>query len=159
MTLSRLFMAISGAMIFSIASAATDTTEILKPFPEAEKGSTRYVIELPELKDESVAKVQIIAGKTTEIDCNTRSFGGSITEETVEGWGYNYYTVSNLTGPASTLMACLDNAVKEGFVAMQDAPLIRYNSKLPVVIYAPEDVTVKYRIWQADVLELDATKQ
>lgn len=159
MTLSRLFMAISGAMIFSIASAATDTTETLKPFPEAEKGSTRYVIELPELKDESIAKVQIIAGKTTEIDCNTRSFGGSITEENLEGWGYNYYKVSELTGPASTLMACLDNTVQEGFVAMQDAPLIRYNSKLPVVIYAPEDVTVKYRIWQADVLELDAPQQ
>lgn len=59
----------------------------------------------------------------------------------------------------STLMACLDDTKHEAFVSMQDAPLIRYNSKLPVVIYAPEDVTVKYRIWQADVLELDAAKQ
>lgn len=159
MTLSRVLMAISGAMIVSIASAATDTAEILKPFPAAEKGTSRYVIDLPTLQDESTAKVQIIAGKTTEIDCNTRSFGGTITEENLEGWGYSYYTVSALTGPISTMMACLDNTVQEGFVAMQDAPLIRYNSKLPVVIYAPEDVTVKYRIWQADVLELNAEQQ
>lgn len=28
--------------------------------------------------------------------------------------------------------------------------LLRYNSKLPIVIYAPKDMEVKYRIWKAD---------
>lgn len=157
MKLSRLLMVLSGAMVFSFASA--NTAEVLKPFPVAEAGISRYVIELPELKDEDAVKLQLITGKTIKVDCNTRNFGGSITEENLEGWGYNYYKVSELTGPMSTLMACLDDTKHEAFVPMQDAPLIRYNSKLPVVIYAPEDVTVKYRIWQADVLELDAAKQ
>ncbi|MFO5965074.1 ecotin family protein, partial [Pseudomonas aeruginosa] len=32
--------------------------------------------------------------------------------------------------------------VGEGF-------LLRYNSKLPIVVYAPKDVEVRYRIWSA----------
>ena len=28
--------------------------------------------------------------------------------------------------------------------------LIRYNSKLPIVVYAPEGVEVQYRVWKAD---------
>jgi ecotin len=28
--------------------------------------------------------------------------------------------------------------------------LIRYNSRLPVVVYVPEGVEVRYRIWRAD---------
>ncbi|MEE4607550.1 MAG: ecotin family protein [Desulfobacteraceae bacterium] len=28
--------------------------------------------------------------------------------------------------------------------------LIRYNSSLPVVVYAPEGVAVRYRIWNAE---------
>ena len=27
--------------------------------------------------------------------------------------------------------------------------LIRYNSRLPIVVYAPEDYEIKYRIWTA----------
>ncbi len=26
---------------------------------------------------------------------------------------------------------------------------VRYNSKLPIVVYAPKDIDVNYRIWQA----------
>jgi ecotin len=36
------------------------------------------------------------------------------------------------------------------FVALGGEPyLIRYNSRLPVVAYAPEGVEVRYRIWSA----------
>lgn len=157
MKLSRLVMAISGAMLFSVATA--NTTDILKPFPAAEANETRYVIELPKLADEDNVKVQLIAGKTIEVDCNNHRFGGEISEENLEGWGYNFYRVSELTGPMSTLMGCGEESKHDEFVTMGDSPLIRYNSKLPIVIYAPKDVTVKYKIWQADVLELEAIKK
>ncbi|MNH20233.1 Ecotin precursor [compost metagenome] len=53
-------------------------------------------------------------------------------------------------GPASTLMACPDTAKKEAFVpVVGDGFLLRYNSKLPVVVYVPEGVEVRYRIWSA----------
>ena len=31
-----------------------------------------------------------------------------------------------------------------------DNSLLRYNSKLPVVVYTPENVDVKYRVWKVD---------
>lgn len=157
MTLSRLTLAVAGAMLFSVAAA--NSTDELKAFPAAEDNEVRYVIELPQLADEYAAKVQLIAGKTIEVDCNNHRFGGEISEENLEGWGYNFYKVSELTGPMSTLMGCSEDSKHEEFVTMSDMPLIRYNSKLPIVIYAPKDVTVKYKIWQADVLEMEATKQ
>lgn len=153
----KLLMAITGSMLFSFAMA--DNTDLLKPFPEAAADETRYVIELPALPHENQVKVQLIAGKTIEVDCNNHRFGGSISEENLEGWGYNFYKVSELTGPMSTLMGCPDSDKKAAFVSMQDSPLIRYNSNLPIVIYAPKDVDVRYRIWQADVLEMDAKSQ
>lgn len=157
MKLSKLLMAISGSMLISVATA--NTTDILKPFPAAEADETRYVIELPQLADEDAVKVQLIAGKTIEVDCNVQRFGGEISEQDLEGWGYNFYKVSELTGPMSTMMACEDESKHDAFVSMNDMPLIRYNSKLPIVIYAPKDVEVKYRIWQADVLEMKALEK
>jgi ecotin len=36
------------------------------------------------------------------------------------------------------------------FITLGGEPfLIRYNSRLPVVVYAPEGVEVRYRIWSA----------
>ena len=114
MKLSRLLVTLSGALMFSFASA--NSADTLKPFPLAEEGSVRYVIELPKLSDESAVKVQLIAGKTIEVDCNRQSFGGNFAEETVEGWGYNYYNISELTGPMTTLMACGDDTKHEASV-------------------------------------------
>jgi len=37
------------------------------------------------------------------------------------------------------------------FITLGGGPfLIRYNSRLPIVVYVPEDVEVRYRIWSAD---------
>jgi ecotin len=38
----------------------------------------------------------------------------------------------------------------ERFIAISGEPyLIRYNSRLPIVVYVPEGVEVRYRIWKA----------
>jgi ecotin len=52
---------------------------------------------------------------------------------------------------AGTRMAVDPNAPKVNrFVTLGGEPrLIRYNSLLPVVVYAPEGVEVRYRIWSA----------
>ena len=40
------------------------------------------------------------------------------------------------------------------------APIkIRYNSRLPVVIYVPEGYEVRYRIWEASKTTHDAKKE
>lgn len=52
---------------------------------------------------------------------------------------------------AGTLVAVGPNAPKvPRFITIGGEPyLIRYNSLLPVVVYAPEGVEVRYRIWSA----------
>ena len=52
---------------------------------------------------------------------------------------------------AGTLMAIDPNAPKvHRFITIGGEPyFIRYNSRLPIVVYAPEGVEVRYRIWKA----------
>ena len=131
-------------------AACAATPEALKPYPAAAAGYQRHVIDLPAQANEAEHKVELIAGKTLEVDCNQQRLGGQWQEKTVEGWGYNYYQLSQVGPAMSTLMACPDNSRKQAFVPVGGEPLlVRYNSKLPLVIYAPADVQVRYRIWSA----------
>ena len=120
------------------------------PYPEAEKGFTRQVIHLPAQQDESAFKLEVLAGKTLAVDCNRQRLGGNLEEKDLQGWGYPYYRLEKVSGPASTLMACPDQSKTDAFVpVIGDGFLLRYNSKLPVVVYVPEGVEVRYRIWSA----------
>lgn len=120
------------------------------PYPEAEKGFTRQVIHLPAQEDENAFKLEVLAGKELLVDCNRQRLGGHLEEKDLKGWGYPYYRLEKVSGPASTLMACPDQTKTKAFVpVIGDGFLLRYNSKLPVVVYVPEGVEVRYRIWSA----------
>ena len=64
----------------------------------------------------------------------------------------SYYVFEKLSGPVSTMMACPDGKKEKKFVTagLGDDAMLRYNSKLPIVVYTPSNVDVKYRIWRAD---------
>lgn len=136
-----------------VAAAATaGAGDDLKAFPPPEKGMLRYVLQLPKQADESAFQVQLIVGKTVQVDERNRySFGGKIAKETIEGWGYTRYTVGPLGPMVGTRMAIDPSAPKvDRFVTLGGEPyLVRYNSRLPIVVYAPEGVEVRYRIWSA----------
>ena len=124
----------------------------MKAFPPAEKGMVRYVLELPKQEDESAYKVELIVGKTVRIDeVNRYFFGGKIEALSIQGWGYTRYEVSKIGPMAGTRMGVGPNAPKvDRFVALGGGPyLIRYNSRLPVVVYVPEGAEVRFRIWSA----------
>ena len=57
-----------------------------------------------------------------------------------------------MTSPVSTMMACPDGKKEKKFVTayLGDNSLLRYNSKLPIVVYTPANVEVKYRVWKAE---------
>jgi len=125
--------------------------EDVAPYPKAENGFTRQVIYLPKQDQEENFQVEVLAGKTLEVDCNRQRLGGVLDEKNLEGWGYPFYRLEKVIGPMSTLMACPPgNQKKRAFVpVVGDGFMLRYNSKLPLVIYAPKDVEVRYRIWSA----------
>ncbi|PTS86763.1 ecotin [Pseudomonas sp. HMWF032] len=141
-------------------AACAATPEALKPYPAASAGFNRHVIMLPAQANEDEYKVELIAGKTLDVDCNQQRLGGQWQENSAEGWGYTYYQLSQVGPAMSTLMACPDNSRKQAFVPVGGEPhLVRYNSKLPVVIYAPADVQVRYRIWSAAANSTAAPQQ
>ena len=140
------------ALSFLAAVISAQAADTMKAFPPAEEGMVRHVLQLPKQDDESVFKVELVVGKTVAVDeVNTYFFGGQIEKETIEGWGYTRYTVNKLGPMGGTLMAVDPNAPKvERFIAISGEPyLIRYNSRLPIVVYVPEGVEVRYRIWKA----------
>jgi ecotin len=140
------------AVLFLSPLVSALAADNMKAFPPADQGKVRYVLQLPAQDDESAFKVELIVGKTVQVDeKNKYFFGGTIKEETIKGWGFPRYMVSKLGPMAGTLMATDPNAPKVArFITLGGGPyLIRYNSRLPIVVYAPEGVEVRYRIWSA----------
>ena len=62
--------------------------------------------------------------------------------------GYDYMVFESDGNVASTRMACPDNEVVEKFVAAE-GNFGRYNSKLPVVVFVPKGIELKYKVWKA----------
>jgi ecotin len=140
---------LSASVFVSMAVAADD----MAAFPAAEAGMTRYVINLPSQRDENAFEVELSIGKTVKTDAvNHYFFGGTLDVETIPGWGFDRYILRQLGPMAGTLMAVDPNAPKvERFVSLGGPPhLVRYNSRLPLVIYVPTGVDVRYRVWRAD---------
>ena len=120
----------------------------LKPYPAVLNNLERHVLFLEEKTDENLFKVELIAGKTMEVDCNHHGLVGNFSEETLQGWGYTYHVFATENQVISTLMGCPNNTKTEKFVSAQPIT-VRYNSRLPIVVYLPEGVELKYRIWTA----------
>ena len=140
--------------VLSILTAvmSAQAADIMKAFPPAEEGMVRYVLQVPKQDDESVFKVELMVGKTVAVDeVNTYFFGGQIEKETIKGWGYPRYTIKRLGPMGGTLKAVDPTKPKvDRFITLSGEPyLIRYNSRLPIVVYVPEGVEVRYRIWKA----------
>jgi len=143
-------MAVVGFFAVALTAHAADP---LQAFPPADAGMVRHVLQLPKQADESALKVELIVGRTVPLDEHNRYFfGGRIQKEDIKGWGYTRYVVSALGPMAGTQMAVDPNAPKvDRFITLAGEPyLIRYNSRLPVVVYAPEGVEVRYRVWKAE---------
>jgi ecotin len=146
-----LSMVVAGMAAFS-ASAQTEAERNLKAFPPAEHGLTRHVLMLPAAEQEDSLRVELQIGRTVKTDAANRYFfGGSLQAVNIEGWGFTRYVLSELGPMAGTLMAVSPDAPKvDRFITLGGEPqLLRYNSRLPLVVYVPAGVEVRHRIWKA----------
>ena len=140
-----------------LALAADD----MKAFPPAGEGMTRHVIRLAKQKDETTFKVELIVGKTVKTDAKNRYFfGGAIEIENIPGWGFDRYILRKLGPMAGTLMAVDPNTpLVERFISLGRETILRYNSRLPLVVYVPAGVEVRYRLWRAGPILLSPSEE
>ena len=134
----------------------------LKAFPAAEEGKQRFVIALPhkERSEEQAFKVELIAGKNMQTDgVNQVRLGTSIEPKPLKGWGYTYYEVTGKDVAMSTMMAVPEGGQKTAKFVPGTSPHIRYNRRLPIVVYAPAGYEVRYRIWTASEATEKAASQ
>lgn len=142
----------------------------LKPYPVPAAGERRWVIQLPGVlqpsSDPRISanpldwRVELIVGKEITVDCNGPRLNGSIRSESLKGWGYSIYRVGPVTLGPSTRMACPpDQGPRQAFVTLSRKPfVVPYNVSLPIVIYAPEDVQVRWRLWKAEREQREAQR-
>lgn len=141
----------SSALAVSFTLGTARAADPLDAFPPADEGMVRFVIDLPEREDADQLRVELIPGKQVETDpVNRHFFAGQLGSKTVEGMGYSYYILPEFGPMAGTLMAPPPGAEPEPrFVALGGEPfLIRYNDRLPIVVYLPQGAELRYRIWE-----------
>jgi ecotin len=143
----------------------------LKPYPAPAAGEVRWVIQLPGVlrpspdpllsPDPADWRVELIVGRELEVDCNRVLLRGRIRRESVPGWGYTIYRASGGELGPSTRMACPpDQPPRRAFVPLAGPPtVVPYNASLPIVIYAPKDLQVRWRLWKAETRQQEARRQ
>lgn len=148
------------ALLTSMSFAAPKTTnkDIAAQFPQATEGQVRWMIDLPKKDQEDLFQLELVASKTMEVDCNRHTLMGAFKEETLQGFGYPYYTFTGNGDAASTRMACMDASAKKTVVSAPGT-IIHYNSKLPTIVYAPKGIDIGYRVWSAPQKVKAATTQ
>ena len=124
----------------------------LKAFPPAKEGMERFVIVLPhkERGEEDAFKIELVAGKFMPTDgVNQTRMACTVEARPLKGWGYTFYEVTGSDLMMSTLMAVPEGANKVNAFVSGTPLTIRYNSRLPVVVYVPKGFEVRYRVWAA----------
>jgi ecotin len=151
------FAALTATAVASLAGNAAGTGDnsqsYLAEYPASQKGLTRFVLHLPVREKEADLKVEFFAGLQQEWSCNRPFMQTEIKTRDVKGWGFKYFIASWDGKFASNLVACLGSEVKETSFIHGSGTLIDYNSKLPVVVFAPKDLSVRFRIWNAGATE------
>ncbi|QDU92912.1 ecotin family protein [Lignipirellula cremea] len=150
--MQRLPIFLAGFFVLLGVSTAVAQQDNLKAFPPAGEGMVRYVIRLPhkERGEEDDFQVELLVGKKVMTDgVNHVMLGGEVAAKPLEGWGFTYYELKKFGPLASTLIAPPPGTPQvQKFIAVP-SQLIRYNSRIPLVVYVPADAEVRYRIWKA----------
>jgi len=134
----------------------------LTPYPRPGAAEIRWVIQLPGVlpptadprlsSSPSDWRVQLIAGREVEADCNTQAFRGRFRALKVPGQEFSVYRVSEVGPMVATQMACPPGQPKRRvFVPMGSKPfVVPYDASRPIVVYTPQDLQLRWRLWKAE---------
>jgi len=137
---------------------AGEGSDSLAVFPPPAAGQTRWVIHLSAQAREDRIKVELLPSIRMRTDCNHHLASAQVETHTVPGWGYAYQVMGDIGPVIATLIGCPAEATRERDVPVNtDLPLQRYNSRAPIVFYAPAQVTLRYRLWRGDAAIQGAT--
>jgi ecotin len=140
----------------------------LKPYPLPTAGEIRWVIQLPGVLPTSVDprlssspsdwRVQLIAGREVEADCNQQAFRGRFRASQVKALGVSVYRVSAVGPMVTTRMACPPGEAKRRvFVPMGSKPfVVPYDASRPIVVFTPKDLQLRWRLWKAERVQQTA---
>lgn len=150
------------ALVSAPAAVAVPRLD-LTGYPQAGAGERRWVIQLPGVlpptRDPALSpspsdwRVELIVGRELEVDCNRHTFSGRLRPEPLPARGTTIYRVSQVGPVASTRMACPPaEAKRRVFVPMGGGKpfVVPYNVSLPIVVYAPRDLELRWRLWKAE---------
>ncbi len=132
----------------------------LRPYPPAAPGERRWFISVDTTPAAAESlRVELIVGRTLKVDCNRHLLRGSLTEESLPGWGYPVYRAQGGEPLISTRMACPGQELRQEFVVLGGPPtLVPVNPRLPIVVVAPEALEVRWRLWRAEKGQRPAAK-
>ncbi|MFS1426073.1 ecotin family protein [Vibrio splendidus] len=120
-------------------------------FPKATDDVVKHTFQIESLENERDAMIEIVVSKEIQGDCNKSFLMGELQEKNLDGWGYNYFEFTGDGGYAGTRMMCPEGeakTVQKAYAHRQS--LYQYNSKLPIVVYAKQNIDVEIRIWKPE---------
>jgi len=168
--MTRRFLLSVGAIGMLLGMAASvDATKLTPPmtggdqinglvanFPQPAPGMRQFVITLPAELNEADRRVGIMAGRMVETDgVNRVGIAGQLSVKTLQGFGYKYFEVEGGDGPSLTTLIGVPPGTPKvvQFISLQEM-LVPYNSRVPLVIYAPENFEVRYRVFAAGLQQV-----
>lgn len=149
--LIRVILASSAAALCIIPNATAFAQDITA-YPAAAAGQKRVSLTLPPLEHEKDMRVEIVIGKTMWLRCNMPVLRGDLEKKTTWSQSYPYYQMINVSesGPTPPLLGCPSQPPRETLVPASGAGyLLKYNSRFPIVVYAPDTFEVHYRLWRS----------
>ncbi len=132
-----------------------EMTGILKKYPHPQ-GYQKYVISVPGKPDESQFIVEIIPGKTMQMDeCNDYSLQGEFVEDSFADEDVLRYIYRSEGEVVQTLLGCATDSLHTEFARGMPV-LVDYNSLRPTVVYLPKDIELKHTVWKvAEMIQVE----
>lgn len=143
-----------GVLALSISAHANKGVNDLNVYPPVKKDQNRNVIVLEPKENEEDYRVLITASIDGMQDCNTKSRSAKYTEKVVEGMQYPYYEVGKIGDVVTTLMGCSEMPqMGEIPINLSGNTILRYNSKLPIVVYASNGIKINSKIFKLEEIK------